>query len=269
MAEVYSILLSKGGVSKSTSTAAFCYELVKDGFKVLAVDCDPQANLTALLGIEPKSLTYQETLASLITDKINNNKRNTKDIIINTEFGIDLIPASNKMRGIDIIMEKHDIGKEFLLKEILEEVKDDYDFIFEDSSPTFSLLTINLLVSADYVISPLDLSEPATRGFLDLLESMQRIRKYFNPSVNLDGVFFAKVKKGTIHATETMVALRAALEKNSIHVYDAFIPDSIKAYEAMSNKQPVNYYDPSCTISIAYRELVKEFIRRKNGQETR
>ena len=264
MAEIYSVLLSKGGVSKSSSSAAICYELGKQ-YKVLAIDCDPQANLTALLGVEPNELDYSETLASLITDKINNKPRNVKDCIIKTKFNVDLIPASNAMRGIDSIMEKHDIGKEFLLKEIIEDVKDEYDYIFEDSSPTFSLLTINLLVSADYVISPLDLSEPATRGFLDLLGSMQKIQKYFNPNVKLDGVFFAKVKKGTVHATETMVALRAALEKYAIHVYDAFIPDSIKAYEAMSNKEPIGYYDPTCTIAIAYRELVKEFIRRKNG----
>lgn len=260
----FTIQNSKGGVSKSSSTAAVCYELGKE-YKVLAVDCDPQANLTAMLGIEPSSLDYNDTLAALMTDIISFKDTDVKKHIIETEFNVDLLPTSRAMRGIDKSLEQRDMRKEYVLKEIIDAVKNNYDFIFLDSGPTFSLLTINILVACDKVIIPLDLSEPATRGMLDLIDSMQRINKYFNPSLQLDGVFFARVKKGTVHSTETMVALQHALEKNSIYVYNTFIPDSIKIFEAISNKEPIGHYDPKCTTAIAYKLFTEELLGRYNG----
>lgn len=261
--KVISIANQKGGVAKTFSTCSICYELGKSGYKVLVIDCDPQANLTASFGIEPRSLDFRNTLSALMTDVITFKENvDPSEYIMSTEFGVDIIPTSSDMRGIDKTIEQREMRKEYVLQEIVEPLRDNYDFIFLDSPPTFSNLTLDILVASDSVMIPLDTSESASRGMLDLIGSIQRIQKYFNKDLSIDGIFFARVSKGTVHATETMESIRRALKKNNVYVYKVFIPSSVRAMESISERIPIGQLDPSNAVSVAYRDFTKEFLER-------
>jgi len=241
----------KGGVAKTTTTLNLAVALAEKGHRVLAVDMDPQGNLTMSQGIDPDTLEVS-MFDVLVHDM------SIREVIRRRE--VDVACSSIDLAGAEIAMSMK-IGRERSLDKALREVREDYDFICIDTPPSLGLLTINALTAADKVIVPVQCEYLSMRGLIQLQNTLSMIRENLNPDVDIAGILPTMVDSRTLHAKEAIEILE---ENFGDRVFGARIRKTIRFAEAPVKGMSVLKYDPTGTAADAYRQLAKEVL--SNGK---
>ncbi len=248
----------KGGVGKTTTAAALAEGLSEHNKRVLLVDWDPQASLTITMGFNPDNLerTAYNVLASTLR---NDGSTSIRDVIVQTtDPGIDLVPANVELSQAQLDL----VGaftRELVLREMLQPVRQSYDFILVDCQPSLELLTINALSAADKVLIPLQAEFLAMKGLTLLLNTVIRVKDRINPSLEISGILFTMTNSRTLHCKEVMEVTKRAFS-DRIRIFDAIIPTSVRFKEAPAAGRSILTYAPKSEGADAYRLLAKEVM---------
>lgn len=251
MAKVISLSNQKGGVGKTTTTGAVAAGYKLKGYRVLCVDLDPQSNLSFSSGAETEDCpTIYEILKGEAKTSFSIQKTPSFDII-----------ASNiLLSGIEL--EFTQTGREYLLKEALNTVKDKYDYIFIDTPPALSILTVNAFTASNYIIIPMLTDIFSLQGIAQLSETIDRVRKYCNPDLKVEGIVLTKYNKRTILSREIKgTAELIAAQLNTV-IFNSTIRSSVAVMEAQTNQQDIYNYSPKNAAAKDYMNLVEELIER-------
>jgi chromosome partitioning protein len=246
-AKVIAFANQKGGVAKTTTALNLAVAFKESGHRVLAVDMDPQGNLTMSQGVDPDKV--ENSMFDVLVHRFP-----IREVIVERE--IDVAVASIDLAGAEIAMSTQ-IGRERALQKALDEVKDDYDFVCIDTPPSLGLLTVNALTAANKVIVPVQCEYLSMRGLVQLQNTLQMIRENLNPGVEIEGILPTMLDSRTVHAKEAVEILE---ENFGELVFKSRIRKAIKFAEAPVKGTSVLKYDPKSKAAGAYRELAKEVL---------
>lgn len=251
MAKVISISNQKGGVGKTTTTGAVAAGFKQKGFKVLCVDLDPQSNLSFSSGAETEDCpTIYEIMKGEAKTSFSIQKMPS----------FDIISSNILLSGIEL--EFTQTGREYLLKEALSSVNDKYDYIFIDTPPALSILTVNAFTASDYIIIPMLADIFSLQGIAQLSETIDRVKKYCNSSVKVEGIVLTKYNRRTILSREIKGTAELIAEKLNTSIFNSTIRSSVAIMEAQTNQQDIYNYAPKNAAAQDYMDLVEELIER-------
>ena len=259
---VYAIANQKGGVGKTTLTANLGASLSRMGKRVCLVDCDPQANLTMILGY-PQPIKIPVTLPNLILDLVNSNLDpansellQKREFILNS-FNMDFIPSNKNLTGAENMLVSV-MSRENILKKIINYIKDDYDYILIDTMPSLNLITINALNAADSVIIPMQPQYLSAKGLELLLSTIKSVKDNLNPNLSIDGVLITMYDNRLIlHKDMTDIITETF---GDLKIFETKIPVSVRIAEAQAKSANIFDYGPSEKISELYEQFTKELI---------
>ena len=254
----------KGGTGKTTTCENLGAGLVMNGKKVLLVDFDPQASLSISLGY-PKPEELPVTIADMMKKVVDEKEIRPGEGILHHEEGMDLMPSSIELSGMEVAL-VNTISRETVLKEYLESVKRDYDFVLLDCSPSLGMLTINAMAAADTLLIPVQTSYLPAKGLEQLLQTVNKVRRQINPKLKIEGILLTMVDARTNDAKEISELIRSAYG-GKIKVYDTEIPRSVRASEISKEGTSIFKHDPGGKVADAYRELTGEVV--KNAEKRR
>ncbi|MCR5303283.1 MAG: ParA family protein [Lachnospiraceae bacterium] len=247
----------KGGVAKTTTTVNLGIGLAKRGKRVLVIDNDPQGSLTVALGFHnPGQMKY--TMSTVYNHVIEEEEFDPRESILHHKEGVDLIPANNSLNSVEKSL-VNVCARETMLGEYIEMIRDDYDYIIIDCSPSLGMLTFNALVAGDEIIIPVQPTFLAVKGLEELLKVIYKLRKKFNPSLEIKGILLTMVDSRTNYAKDIAGMLDSAYGAN-IYIFKNKIPHSVRAAEATTVGQSIYEYDPKGTVAAAYEALTAEVI---------
>lgn len=252
VAKVIAVTNQKGGVGKTTTTVNLAYYLAKSGKRVLLIDLDPQGNATSGLGIDKTNL--EKTMSEVLLQEAQ-----MKDTIVQTDHhNLWLAPTTSHLANVEAEIAKAE-RKFARLKTAVASVDEDFDLILIDSPPSLSLLTVNGLIAANYILLPVQAEFYALEGLGQLLETMKLVRKGMNPSLELLGVLPTMIDTRTTLSNQ----VHAEIKKHfADKVFNTTIPRNIRLAEAPSHGVPIGEYDRWSKGARAYKALAKEVIGR-------
>lgn len=254
--KVICVFNQKGGVGKTTTNINLCAYLAMNGNKVLAIDIDPQGNTTSGLGFDKRKLNMS-MYDVLIEDKSIN------DVIRQCEMVENFYIAPSTMQLAAAEVELINISKrEMILKKKLEEIKDQYDFVFIDCPPSLGILTINALTASDSVLIPIQCEFFALEGVSQLVNTIQLVKKSLNKSLEIEGVIMSMFDSRTKLSNEVVNEVKKYFKDK---VYNTTIPRNIRLAESPSFGLPIMLYDDKCKGAEAFEELTDEFLSRQRG----
>ena len=240
----------KGGVGKTTTAVNLAACLAVEGRKVLLVDSDPQGNTTSGLGLDKRDI--KKSIYDMIIKDVP-----AKDVIVPTAYeNLSLLPATIALAGAEIELVNM-MSRENRLKNALERVKYDYDYVLIDCPPSLGLLTLNALTAASSVIIPIQCEFYALEGVTMLMNTIQLVQRNLNPALKLEGVVMTMFDARTNLASDVVSEVKKYF---SAKMYNTIIPRNVKLSEAPSHGEPVIVYDPRSKGAQVYQELAREVI---------
>ena len=252
MGRVIAIANQKGGVGKSTTAINLSSCLGEVGKKILVIDMDPQGNTTSGLGVEKEVL--DSTVYELLLGECD-----LSECLIGLEYeGVSLIPSNVNLAVAEIEL----IGienKEFVLREQIAQVKEQYDFIIIDCPPSLNMLTINAMTTADTVLVPIQCEYYALEGLSQLMHTIELVQERLNPDLEMEGVVFTMYDARTNLSLQVVENVKSNLNQT---IYKTIIPRNVRLAEAPSHGMPINYYDGKSSGAESYRLLAEEVIHR-------
>ena len=243
----------KGGVGKTTTTTNLSASLAAKGKRVLVMDMDPQGNTTSGFGVDKNEL--ENTVYELILGECSIQECLLKDVIEN----VSLIPSNVNLAAAEIEL----IGvekKEFILKNEVDWIRDQYDFIVIDCPPSLNMLTVNAMTTADTVLVPIQCEYYGLEGLSQLTHTVNLVRERLNPTLDIEGILFTMYDARTNLSMQVVENVKDHLNQR---IYKTMIPRNIRLAEAPSYGMPINLYDPKSAGAESYMALADEVIRRK------
>jgi chromosome partitioning protein len=245
----------KGGVGKTTTTINLGAALAELGRRTLLVDMDPQSALSGAMGLGTDDL--DRTIYNALVD----SRVPIQDIIQTVRPNLDVAPSNIDLAAAEVELVSA-IGREYILKEIIAPIRNEYDYILIDAPPSLGLLTVNALTAADQVIIPLQCEYLALRGMRFLLETIEKVKTKLNPQLEIRGILGTMYNTRTIHAQEVVAEIRSLFGDK---VFDIVVKSSIRFAEAPLAHQPILEYDPKHDGASAYRQLAEVIV---HGEKT-
>lgn len=255
MGKVYVIGAAKGGTAKTVSTYNLAYSLAERGKKVLAVDMDPQANLTTCFGVENVS-ELPVTIGDLLMAALDEGELPDESEYVLERNGVYFIPASMKLSAVEAKL-RLEMGTEKMFTRILDGVKDGFDYVLIDTCPSMGTLTINALTAADKVIVTANPQLLAMRGLQDFLIIVRKIRSRINEQLEVSGILLTMCE-GRTNLCKTITKEVQETFEGKLRVFDSIIPSTIKVGEAVYYSEPMLEYAPGSVACEAYRALARE-----------
>ena len=252
MGRIIAVANQKGGVGKTTTAINLSSCLASLGKKVLAIDMDPQGNMTSGLGIDKNEVEY--TVYELILGQVGIEKVICKDALEN----LDVLPTNINLSAAEIEL----IGveeKEFIIRKEVDKVKKNYDFIVIDCRPSLSMLTINAMTTADSVLVPIQCEYYAFEGLSQLIHTIDLVKERLNPELKIEGVVFTMYDARTNLSLQVVENVKDNLQQT---IYKTIIPRNIRLAEAPSHGLPINLYDPKSSGAESYMLLAEEVINK-------
>ncbi len=264
MTNIIAVTNQKGGVGKTTTCVNLGIGLAQEGKKVLLVDTDPQGSLTISLGNStPDKLPV--TLATVLGKIITDEQLFLKEGILHHKEGVDLMPANIELSGLEVAL-VNAMSREKILRQYLDTVKRDYDYILLDCMPSLGMLTINALAAANSVLIPVQAQYLSAKGLEQLLQTVSKVRRQINPKLRIDGILLTMVDARTNYSREISALLRSTYG-SKLKVFGTDIPLSVRAAEISAEGKSIYAHDPNGKVAAAYRELTKEVIRIEKQQQ--
>jgi len=252
MGKIIAVANQKGGVGKTTTSVNLASALTMAGCRVLLVDMDPQGNATSSFGVDKNKAeagAYDILIRGLSPDQV----------IKNTRYG-DLIPANKELSGAGIQL----VGmqnREYILRNALESIRMEYDYIILDCPPSLEMLTLNGLCAADSVLIPVQCEYFALEGLTDLMTTIKLTKRALNKNLDIEGVLMTMFDGRTNLSFQVTEEVKKYFKNK---VYNAVIPRSVRLSEAPSHGKPVTHYDGASKGAIAYKRLAEEVIARNS-----
>lgn len=254
MGRIIAIANQKGGVGKTTTAINLSASLAEKGRKVLAIDMDPQGNLSSGLGLD------KNTIEGTIYDMIIGEAEVEEVIHKGTIENLDILPSNVDLSAVEIEMIDVE-NKEFIVKNAMQKVRDNYDYVIIDCPPSLSLLTVNAMTTADSVLVPIQCEYYALEGLSQLIHTVELVKDRLNPILEIEGVVFTMYDARTNLSLQVVENVKDNLEQN---IYKTIIPRNIRLAEAPSYGAPINEYDPKSSGAESYMRLAEEVISKES-----
>lgn len=250
MGKIYVFVNQKGGVGKTTSAVNIGAYLAQAGKKVLLVDFDSQGNMSSGVGVSKEKPTIYELMAELAKPE---------QVIRHTAVeNLDAIAASIDLSGAAVELVDQE-EREFFLKKALDPLVPTYDYILIDCPPSLGILTLNGLAAADAVLIPMQCEYFALEGISLLLQTVKKVQKSINPTLEIGGIFFTMYDSRTRLAQDVVMQVKSYFKEA---VFNTIIPRNVRLSEAPSHGVPICKYDPSCVGARSYQKLAEEVLAR-------
>lgn len=259
MGKIIAVANQKGGVGKTTTSINLSAAMAMRGQRILVIDIDPQGNCTSGLGVDKNEV--ENTIYEVLLDDCT-----VKEGILKTSYeNLDLIPSNINLAAAEIEL----IGiprKEFILRDALDYVREDYDYIIMDCPPSLNVLTVNAMTAADTVIVPIQCEYYALEGLSQLIHMINLVRERLNRNLDIEGIVFTMYDARTNLSAQVVENVREHVEQ---HIYNTIIPRNVTLAEAPSYGEPVTVYDRKSAGAQAYLALADEIlgVEEKEGKE--
>ena len=253
MSRIIAVVNQKGGVGKTTTSINLSAALAEKGKRVLVIDTDPQGNTTSGLGLDKQNL--ENTIYELMIGECNIDESIHENVFDN----LDIIPSNVNLAAVEIELIDAD-QKEYILREAISSVKDNYDFIIIDCPPSLSMLTVNAMTTANTVLVPIQCEYYALEGLGQLVHTVNLVKERLNSELEMEGVVFTMFDSRTNLSLQVVENVKEHIDEN---VYKTIIPRNIRLAEAPSYGMPINIYEPKSAGAEAYRLLADEVIARR------
>ena len=255
---VIAVVNQKGGTAKTTTVENLGIGLARQGKKVLLVDTDPQGSLTISLGY-PRPDELDVTLFDLLNKTINEAAVNVGEGILHQPEGIDLIPANISLAGLEVAL-VNTMNRERVLKQFLEPIKGNYDYVLLDCMPSLGMLTVNALAAADAALVPVQANYLSAKGLEQLLQTINKVKRQINPKLRIEGILLTMVDGRTNYGKEISSLIRDTYGGH-IKIFTAEIPRSVRAAEISAEGKSIFLHDPKGEVAESYQDLTKEVLR--------
>lgn len=256
-ATIMAVVNQKGGTGKTTTCENLGFGLAMEGKRVLLVDTDPQGSLTIALG-HPRPDGIPVTLTDLMAKVIPDQPIGPREGILTHEEGIDLIPANITLSGMEVSL-VNAMSRETVLRQLLEPLKNQYDYILLDCMPSLGMLTVNALAASDQVLIPVQANYLSAKGLEQLLQTVSKVKRQINPKLRVEGILLTMVDYRTNFAKE-ISALISDTYGSRLKVFESDIPRSVRVAETSVEGVSIFKHDPGGKVADAYRSLTKEVL---------